>query len=198
MSIHRPITLGLFGVMVVAFFLPWVAVSCSGQKVLDISGFQIATAGLSDEPGKVSVQTSLGETAEMPQGLQIAAIAAIGSAVLGVFALAVGYNKRKGKGMGNLVFGRAAVASAMVVIVALVSFIAVMSLDLKKLILPFMAVTDESYGATVWLDIGFIMMLASAVIAFFYARYCNSHSPSRGDIPIPEEDRKEDGRQKIE
>lgn len=164
MRIRRAVTLGLFSVMVVAFFLPWVAVSCYGQRALDISGFQFATAVPAEEmsPGKVSAQTSLGERADVPQALQLAAIAAIIGAVSGVLVIAARWRETRE-------INGAILIPALIVVGALVWFMVEFSIELDQVILPFMTATNEVTGITTWFEVGFILMFAAAVIALFYA-----------------------------
>jgi hypothetical protein len=40
----------LFGVVILCFFLPFINVSCSGQKVMSITGVQMVTGTTFDEP----------------------------------------------------------------------------------------------------------------------------------------------------
>jgi len=40
----------LYGIILICFFLPWVSVSCQGQPIVTLSGFQLAKGTTLDQP----------------------------------------------------------------------------------------------------------------------------------------------------
>jgi len=41
----------LYGIIIICFFLPWVSVSCQGQPIITLSGFQLAKGTTFGQPG---------------------------------------------------------------------------------------------------------------------------------------------------
>jgi len=48
----KRISPAIFGILLICFFLPWVSVSCQGQKVITLTGIQLVT-GISIEESEV-------------------------------------------------------------------------------------------------------------------------------------------------
>lgn len=47
---HKKLSPAIFGIALICFFLPWVNVSCQGQKVMSFSGIQLVTGTTIEEP----------------------------------------------------------------------------------------------------------------------------------------------------
>ncbi len=76
---------GFYGVIILCFFLPFVNLSCSGQKIMSLSGFQLITGSEVKADGMFGDLSNQGETKEKnevdPQPL---ALFALLSAVAGL------------------------------------------------------------------------------------------------------------------
>lgn len=48
--LHRKISPAIFGIALICFFLPWINVSCQGQKVMSFTGIQLVTGTTIEEP----------------------------------------------------------------------------------------------------------------------------------------------------
>ncbi|GAB4388736.1 MAG: hypothetical protein Kow0025_09830 [Thermodesulfovibrionales bacterium] len=57
MEIFRKITPAMYGAIVICFFLPFVNVSCSGQKVMSFTGFQMVTGSTYQTPSMYGEKT---------------------------------------------------------------------------------------------------------------------------------------------
>lgn len=47
----------VFGIIIICFFLPFMDVACSGQKVISVSGFQMVTGTTLQQPGMFGAKT---------------------------------------------------------------------------------------------------------------------------------------------
>lgn len=85
MNAPRPkVSAGLFAFVIVFFFLPFVRVSCAGQKVMSVTGIKLATGGSFEDPGGMGGRSV--EKLEPDPFAILALVAAVGGVVLSLAA----------------------------------------------------------------------------------------------------------------
>ena len=79
---RRQISLAAFGVVAVAFFLPFVTLSCAGRPLVTATGIQLATRHVNTTP----TGGPLGARADPDTALSLLVLLAFACSVLGMFA----------------------------------------------------------------------------------------------------------------
>ena len=92
---------GFYGVIILCFFLPFVNLSCSGQKIMSLSGFQLITGSEVKSDGMFGDLSNQGETKEKnevdPQPLALLAL------VAALVGLGLSFVKKKMIALTNVV-----------------------------------------------------------------------------------------------
>ncbi len=143
--------------ILIAFFLPWITISCSGTELVDASGYEMATGIKVDD--EVSSETDSSDTDDSDGYLLIIPIMALLTLVVaGVRLAAVGTSQ-----MAAVVY---LVAGAFGLGAHLIEFIQLQS-DISDLEETSGEIIELSYKFGWWLSIlGLIAVLVAAFVAF--------------------------------
>jgi hypothetical protein len=140
---------GFYGIIILLFFLPFVNLSCSGQTIMSLSGFQLIT-GADYQPNSMFGETTTSEAKENKKvDSQPLALFALLSAVI---ALAIGFVKMRTMSLVNIVLS---ILGAIFLILLKIN----MDGDVK---LSGQAVITLDYQFPYWLSI--ILFLAAAFV----------------------------------
>lgn len=88
---NKKISPAIFGIALICFFLPWVNVSCQGQKVMTLSGIELVTGTTVSEPRMFGPP----RTIKVP-GETLAALALVAVIIGGILSLFKGQIGVKG------------------------------------------------------------------------------------------------------
>ena len=105
--IPKKLSPAIFGLAVLCFFLPWVNVSCQGQKIVSLSGFQLATGTTVQQP-QVLGQPVMKYSPKEPKKVSGDPVAII-ALIVTLAGIALGFLRGKINTYGSMAAGAAGV-----------------------------------------------------------------------------------------
>ncbi|MDA8088762.1 MAG: hypothetical protein M0Z61_00860 [Nitrospiraceae bacterium] len=87
MDFLKKISRAMYGIIIICFFLPFTTASCSGQKILTLTGFQMVTGTTVRQPNMFGQQTKQKKIGTEPY--------AIAGFILAFIGLAISFSRNK-------------------------------------------------------------------------------------------------------